>query len=38
MTEVHLESRHLVMIEQMLQVFIPEARVGASVPGFMDGV
>ena len=27
MTEVHLEPRHLVMIEQMLQEFIPEARV-----------
>ena len=27
MTEVHLEPRHLVMIEQMLQDFIPEARV-----------
>ena len=26
MTEVHLEFRHLVMIEQMLQVFILEAR------------
>ena len=26
MTEVHLEPRHLVMIEQMLQDFIPEAR------------
>ena len=27
MTEVHLEPRHLVMIEHMLQEFIPEARV-----------
>ena len=27
MTELHLEARHLVMIEQMLQEFIPEARV-----------
>ena len=27
MTELHLEPRHLVMIEQMLQDFIPEARV-----------
>ena len=27
MTKVHLEPRHLVMIEQMLQEFIPEARV-----------
>ena len=27
MTEVHLEPRHLVMIEQMLQDFILEARV-----------
>ena len=27
MTEVHLEPRHLVMIEQMLQEFIPEASV-----------
>ena len=27
MTEVHLEPRHLVMIEQMLMEFIPEARV-----------
>ena len=27
MTEVHLEARYLVMIEQMLQEFIPEARV-----------
>ena len=27
MIEVHLESGHLVLIEQMLQVFIPEARV-----------
>ena len=27
MTELHLEPRHLVMIEQMLQEFIPEARV-----------
>ena len=27
MTELHLEPRQLVMIEQMLQDFIPEARV-----------
>ena len=27
MTELHLEPRHLVMIEKMLQDFIPEARV-----------
>ena len=27
MAEVNLEPRHLVMIEQMLQEFIPEARV-----------
>ena len=27
MTELHLEPRHLVMIEQMLQDFISEARV-----------
>jgi len=27
MTEVHLEPRHLVMVEQMLQEFISEARV-----------
>ena len=26
MTEVHLESRHLVIFKQMLQAFIPEAR------------